>query len=52
MYLLGKNLTSLSIAGIRSKMNYLDTLDLSCMMFGQSAFEWIGEGCKALRVRH
>ena len=44
-----KKLNSLALVGLRSKMSVLHTLNISHIpSFGQSAFEWIGEGCKVL----
>ncbi len=43
-----KQLTSLCIAGLRSKMSVLTSLNLQKMNLRQSAFEWITEGCKGL----
>eukprot|EP01038_Epipyxis_sp_PR26KG_P008275 gene8275-11203_t len=40
-----KCLSSLCLASIRSKMAALKILNISNMSLGQSAFEWIGEGC-------
>lgn len=45
-----KCIGSLSIAGLRKKMSTLETLDVSNMELTQSAFEWISEGCRMLRV--
>lgn len=45
-----KCITSLSIAGLRKRMSVLEKLDVSQITLTQSAFEWIGEGCRMLRV--
>lgn len=46
-----KNLSSLSITGLRNKMAVLESLDISRMPhMTQSAFEFIGEGCSNLKI--
>lgn len=46
-----KNLTSLSITGLRTRMPALTSLDVSRFPhLTQTAFEWIAEGCRALVV--
>lgn len=46
-----KNLTSLSITGLRQRLPALTSLDVSGVpSITQTAFEWIAEGCRALRV--
>lgn len=40
-----RRVTSLPIAGLRKKTATLKTLDLSGLSLGQSAFEWLPEGC-------
>lgn len=40
-----RRVTSLPIAGLRKKTATLKTLDLSGLCLGQSAFEWLTEGC-------
>lgn len=55
-----KSLSTLCLAGLRNKMSSLTTLNISSLSayggtaldpregLGQSAFEWIAEGCRAL----
>lgn len=43
-----KNISTLAVAALRSKMAALEVLDIACMRFGQSAFEWLAEGCHRL----
>lgn len=45
-----KNLSSLTLAGVRQRMSALENLNLADMILGQSAFEWIAEGCRNVRV--
>ena len=45
-----KSISSLAIAALRSKMSGLEVLEISAMPFSSTAFEWIGEGCRNLRV--
>lgn len=40
-----RRVTSLPITGLRKKTATLKTLDLSGLSLGQSAFEWLPEGC-------
>ena len=45
-----KNLTSLSITGLRQRMPALTSLDVSGLpTLTQTAYEWIAEGCRALQ---
>jgi hypothetical protein len=43
-----KNISTLAVAALRSKMSALEVLDIASMRFGQSAFEWLAEGCHQL----
>lgn len=43
-----RNLTTLCMAGVRTLMPSLKTLNMRNMVVGESTFEWIGEGGRAI----
>lgn len=43
-----RQLTTLSLASLRGRMSALQTLNISRLLIGQTAYEWITEGCRAL----
>lgn len=43
-----KQLTTLCLAGLRSKMSQLQFLHINNMNIGVSTYEWVSEGCKSL----
>ena len=44
-----RTLSSLCVAALRSKMVSLTELNVSSVQLGESCFEWVAEGCRALK---
>lgn len=43
-----RQLTTLSLASLRGRMSALQVLGISYLLIGQTAYEWITEGCRSL----
>lgn len=43
-----RQLTTLSLASLRNKMSALHSLNISHLLIGPTAYEWITEGCRSL----